>query len=290
VQPVDTWTALYPAGEQVSDQLFALRRGRLVVVGPSGVSEFGEPWGTTVTESADIAVSRGSDRIAVVSPDRTSVAVGDLSSSEYALEQVVTGSGILAPRWDRSGQLWVAEEGAAAVTVIGGDTSTLPLQGLPARTRLLGFAISPDGARFAGVVRDGPDGPAEIVLGGVRRGPGGTVVTGVVDVAPLQSVGPRPTGIRAITWDDPTHLNVLTRDDDGFEVRDLAIDGSGTADLDTGLAAPLVGVSARAVLGSGSDETPEYVLTDGGALFVRDDEGLWAQVDIGGIDAAAFPG
>lgn len=308
VQPVGSWQSFDPTDPPVRGQLFGLRRGRLVAVSQEGAAPFTGRYGESAQGIGDFDVNLRFTRIAALSSGGGRILVGRLAGPADARPEVrYTGRDLLGPSWDRYGQLWVVDRdsGGSRVLVITADGVRDVGRGVLARSRVLSYAVSPDGSRFAAVIRsaaeDGSDGrrgaktdaasgAPRVVIGRIVRAEG-RGVRAVDRMRPLVTAPGTLARVLDLTWRDPTELVVLARLDGSLpEPYTVRIDGSQVSGgLLTG-ATPLNDPGVVGVESSGNPEDPVYVADRRGRLLYQDDAGRWVSVSSARLRFPNFPG
>lgn len=323
VQPIGSWQSFDPTDPPSRGQLFALRRGRLAVVSQGGVFDFTGRFGEAALGIGDFDVNLAFDRVAVVTADGGRVLVDDLSagSDDAPPQRWYAGTDLLGPSWDRYGQLWVVDRdgGTSRVLVVDADGTRQVSRGVLARSRIRSYALSPDGTRFAAVVRSGTDrgsgraagrsgkgaadgrpgrgqtqdaadGLPRVVIGRVVRAEGRNVLR-VDRVQPLVTAPGTLARPLDLAWRDPSELVVLARLDGGPpEPYTVRIDGSQVAGgLLTG-ETPLNDPGVIDVEASGNPADPVYVADRQGRLLYQNDVGQWVSVSPARLRFPNFPG
>jgi len=288
VQRVDAWDQYDPAADRPT-QLFAMREGRLLVVGRSSTGPFAGEWGSDPVRADDFRVTLDTERIALVTDGRRAVRVSPLAG-ERALVLVRQGSDLLRPSWDAAGRLWTVDRvrGGSRLTVGPADEPPRTLDlGPLAKGRVTGFELSPDGARFtATVTRDGRD---ALYVGAIRYDPESGAVVGLVDIAEIPV--PTENGVPlSAAWRSSTTIALLARAQERVpQVVIVAVDGSSsvTGAVRVGL---LPQDGARQVLSTGLLSAPVFVLDADGMLWTQGRDGRWAEASEEPVSLASFAG
>jgi hypothetical protein len=314
VQPVGSYQSFDPGDPASRGQLFALRRGRLVAVSEEGAFDFAGAFGESPQGIRAFDVNLDLTTIAALSTTDGRVLVGELATpaEESGIQTWYAGADLLAPTWDRYGQLWVVDRdgGSSQVLVLDADGVGAVAQGMVSRSRVLSYALSPDGSRFAAVVRGQQDprrrnsGPAREdprrpassppvprgVVGRIVREEGRGAVR-VDRVQPLVTAAGTLDRPMDLDWRSATELVVLARVDGGMpEPYTVRIDGSQViGGLLTG-ATPVDDPELVSVESSGDPADPVYVAGRGGSLLSQDDVGRWAPVSSDRLFFPTFPG
>jgi hypothetical protein len=304
VQPVGSWQSFDPRTPATRSQLLALRRGRLVAVSEDGVSEFSGGFGESAQGFGPFDVDLELNRITALSADGSRLLVGERAAEgqEPDTDTWYLGNDLLGPSWDRYGQLWLVDRDGATskVLVVDPEGAREIGQGVLDDSRIVSYALSPDGSRFAAVVRGrGPDrgeeradtpAPPQIVLGRIVRGPRADAVS--VDRVERLVTAPGALGPPInLAWRSASELVVLASSDGGPpEPYTVRIDGSQIAGgLLTG-ATPLDDASVTGLASSGDPADPVYIATRDGRVLSQDDAGRWAAVPSAPLRYPNFPG
>ncbi|WP_262850838.1 LpqB family beta-propeller domain-containing protein [Mumia quercus] len=288
VQRVDAWDQFDPAADRPT-QLFAMREGKLLVVGRSTTGPFAGEWGTEPVAADDFRVTVDSERIALVTGGRRTVEVSPLAG-ERALVPVRRGTDLLRPSWDAAGRLWTIDRTRGGSRLTVGPTDEEPRAidlGPLAGGRVTGFELSPDGARFTAVARVGTR--DALYVGAIRYDAETGAVVGLVDVAEIPL--PTETGVpMSAAWRSSTTIALLARAQERVpQVVIVAVDGSSsvTGAVRVGL---LPQGGARQVLGSGVVSAPIFVLDAEGVLWTQNGDGRWAEASDDPVNLASFAG
>ena len=318
VQPVGSWQSFDPSDPASRGQLFALRRGRLVAVSEDGAFDFAGRFGESAQGIAAFDINLDLTTIAALSAADGRLLVSELAdpAGDTGIATWYVGSDLLEPTWDRYGQLWVVDRdgGSSQVLVVSADGARAIDSGIVSRGRVLSYALSPDGSRFAAVVR-GPSSPdaraperrggatqdsrreprevvpaPRVVVGRIVRSEGRGAVR-VDRVQPLVTAAGTLDRPVDLAWRSATELVVLARVDgsppEPFTVR---IDGSQViGGLLTG-ATPVDDPQLVSVESSGDPADPVYVAGRGGSLLSQDDVGRWTPVSPDRLRFPTFPG
>ena len=304
VQPVGSWQSFDPRTPASRSQLLALRRGRLVAVSEGGVSEFSGGFGESAQGIGAFDVDLELTRIAALSADGSRLLVGERAAEaqEPDTNTWYLGKDLLGPTWDRYGQLWLVDrDGASSKVLVFDPKGAREIgQGVLDDSRIVSYALSPDGSRFAAVVR-GPgqdrapervdaEATPQIVIGRIVRAPR----AGAVSVDRVRRLVTAPGALGPpidLAWRSASELVVLASPAGGPpEPYTVRIDGSQVAGgLLTG-ATPLDDASVTGVASSGDPADPVYVAARDGRVLSQDDVGRWVAVPSAPLRYPNFPG
>lgn len=197
-----------------SEQLFAVRRGRLATVSAnadtSELTWVEGPLGDGTRPVDAVAVSLTGSSLAAVTDERTVLRLGAPGDSSPA--KVLDGvTQLLRPQFSRDDQLWVvADQGGRQrmwiVTPSARTTVRVPSMGA---NRLVAFRLSPDGTRMAMLLER--NGTTRLGLARVIRGATGTTVNSWRELRTAPATTPSSAGtvMRDVAWTDATNLVVL---------------------------------------------------------------------------------
>ena len=211
VVDVDSFSNLDPAVSSASPDLFGLRgRGVVQVVGEQEVAATSVPpaWAARIGRPRSLGVDMASQRFAMVGSTGSDVLVVGRSEVRHP-RLVYSGTDLLRPMWDRTGDLWLVDRtrsGSRVVVTAHGRAEVLHRWSLPGG-RVRAAAMSRDGSRLVVAQRDA-GGFRLRVFRVVRDGDGRPARL----QAPTDLTG--PTGLRRpvqVGWRDPTTVAVLTR-------------------------------------------------------------------------------
>lgn len=173
------------------------------LVGPSGSRLANANQWVTTLGVTDFAVT--ADQTSVAMTTKTGIFTGRLDQSEKAPVLVDKRTGILPPRFDRRGQLWMlGADGLLQVLPSTGKAGWYKIHWLKDHT-VKAFTVSPDGARVAMIVADSK-GRVRIQLAAVVRNRLG-IVSGFGSPIELAAGVGSPT---ALEWAGKTGLLVLS--------------------------------------------------------------------------------
>ena len=122
------------------------------LVGPSGGRLSSATSWISKYQASDFAVSADQTGAAIVGPG--GVYLGRLDQKEKLPTLVDTRKSLLSPRFDRRGQLWLLGRDGALHILMAGGRSTWPTLPVAKKHSVKAFAVSPEGARIAYVVRN----------------------------------------------------------------------------------------------------------------------------------------
>jgi hypothetical protein len=212
-----------PAWLHASQQIYALRGGRLVSGQVNNPTPNTGPFGVTRQGIEAFAVSLDDTLVAATTP--TSLLVGPVLGNRSPAP-VLTGPGLLRPSWDFAGRLWDVQNqpgGAAVLYVVHGRHHRLDVPGVTGHD-VRRFLISRDGSRLVAVLH----GPAadHLVVSRLRYDTAGRAV-GATRARRLPWTVRNGARIRDIGWTSPTRVAVLEQLTQAqADVRFLNVDGS----------------------------------------------------------------
>lgn len=267
-----------PAGQGLRPLFLAnegkLRRQRDV----GGWTDFAEV-ASGLPKVEALAVNARQDAWAAVTGSGSQLVTGALDAQKP--KPVRQGSGLLAPMFARTGELWSLDaSGLSGLRVYrDGAEVKVAVSGLP-KGRPVAAALSPDGVRLALLVASGE--ATRIGLARVVRSEGRIGVDGwhEIDLTSLGGAGSQAT---AVGWNGVTQLAVLRNDGSGQNsVALVSQDGATLTDIGPGDATSLTALVA--VPGR-----PALVLNAGSVIYRFSGEFDW-EVVTAGVEAAAYPG
>ncbi len=245
---------------------------------------------TAAPASAPLPVKGGPASIVAVSPDGGDVAYYSPATKDVYirlsasgdLRQVSAGPDVTALSWDRSHDLWIAQNG---------DVFMVPPNGapIPAATDLpdvTALSIAPDGVRVA-LVEQAASGP-EIELAAVAHGgpssPGqhGSLLETASINGPVQ-VGPDVAQPDTLTWYDADDLIVLAGSSARATLSEVPVDGQNSASSQPAPA------GANAITAAGGMNALVAGLSDHQLAVSTGLEGPWQPLAVPGQNPA-YPG
>lgn len=272
--PVDAGAEYDPNGDQTSDELYGLHRGRLLEGDATGLEPVTGPFGSARYQLESVGVTPDGSRAAGIAGDGSTALlapVGD-APDDTEVTTVLDGAvGLARPTWDHAGRLWLLErrpEGAVVWTARGATLRQVRVPGITgtAARRLL---VSRDGTRLLAAVRR-PIGDA--VLGArVVTDSRGRVLGAVAPSTVLaESAGQRVTDL---AWASRTRLATLrpARPGSLFEVDIVPIDGA-TVGVDA--VSTIVSGRVTGVAGPGDESDPTYAVLRDTLVDARTSETL----------------
>jgi hypothetical protein len=284
-----------PSIHWASQELFGLRKGRVVVVEDERETPVPGPLGGEGEKLRSVAVDFPAERVAAVPAAGTSVVVAPRGPRPDGKQAdgttVYSGTDVLQPGWDIYGHVWVADRtgrGTRLVVVRNPGVSTAPSAPGIVGEDVTSFAVSRDGTRFVAVVagkrRD------RLVVARVRRGREGQV-RGLTEAQEIPLAGVSARRIRDVAWRSPGSLAVLTEpNEESSQVAVALVDGSPTLG-GLGTNAQVFQQPARRVVTTPTPGTPLYVGTAKGQLFELAADGQWIGTDIeAGLRSATYVG
>lgn len=271
--PVSTAPDLDAAGDTES-VLFGLRGGRVVAFDGGAAEPVAGPLGRAGFETRSLAVSTATGRVAAVSEDGSTVfeAPLDQPSEGEDVRQVLSGTDLLRPSYDRFGGLWVVDRTAAGARVWlveDGRARQVQVRGVTGEA-VAAAAVSHDGTRLA-VAASGRTVARVRVVDVLRTDEG--LVTGTGRSRPLSVAGDAAQAVD-VGWRDPATLAVLSRTGaETSRVDYVSADGSPVA---PGLVEPsLFRDRAVALVVSPQLDVPLRLVTADQRLFTLAAGGTW---------------
>lgn len=216
VQSIGAWGEFGPL--TADRHTYAVVGNRLVEVDGGTLKRATGPWGSDALGAVDVAVSGAA--IAAVLPGRGRVRITDRDGKSPRSHD---GDGLIAPRWDEDGQLWLVDrpDGVTRVRLVpsGDKARVVPAAGLSGLA-VRSFDVAPDGGRVA--------------LEAVRRGRAALYVCDVLRDGKNRVIGldePRivDTGVpspHSVSWASSTRLAFLGTTEAGVQAHEAAIDGT----------------------------------------------------------------
>jgi hypothetical protein len=276
------------------------------VFGRTGAAKLDRPCGGSVQASAPanppvqprsvpalsrVAVSPGNQYAAGVSVNGKAVDVwasGDAKPSN----SMTTTSGVTAISWDRSGYLWLAQDGTTwAVPQTSNSSSSTAQIPNAFDGKIISLGIAPDGVRVAAVAQTESGGHllelAAIDHGAQtpsqRENPTSRTSTGPSSIGKPVPLGPNITDPIALTWYDADNLLVLAGKGNGSALWEVPVDGQPANKL------PGVLPSAISITADGTENALVVGLSDGQMEVSASLEGPWQLLGSRGQNPA-FPG
>lgn len=299
VQDIHLWDVYNPTAGLVARQLYALVRGRIVLVDGVSVASVPGVLGRSAQDLRSISVQEATQRLVGVSSDGHRLLTGALTpDSAKTLSPLYTaGTDLSAPLTSGAGSVWTVDRRrTGSRLVVVDDAAQAPMARVIAMGRLGGerverFTVSSDGVRFVALVRPlRGHGPAHIEIGWVRYAADGVHVVGLSGISELAVSGQQFNDLLDVGWIDETTIGVLGRLGDApVEVYSVSIDGS---QLSGGQLSgdPLPGTfEAVSLTTSGLSGSPLYVSTGDGSLYSYQD-GQWLRVGDAAVRSPAFAG
>jgi hypothetical protein len=205
-QGLEAWSGLDPNVLAATDPYF-VQEGVLVEQQANGSVEPAPGWfDDGGLELRLPAISPEASHVALLSPDRTRLFVGDLISGAAPSERRLQGTALTRGSWDRDGRVWLADAGTGQVWVVdlGGGVQEVGLPEIDG-ARIQAVRLSPDGVRIAAIVQVGAR--LQLRVGAVVRPAGGPP-----RIENLVRIAPSLTELRDIGWTADDQLAVLGRD------------------------------------------------------------------------------
>ncbi len=268
--------------------LWGVRGGRVVDLETPEPVDVGGPLGQPGYALRSFAVREGSDQIAGVSGNGTTVYVADSeqgTTSTRVTRPLTGGTDVLRPSYDMFGDLWLLDRtprGAKVYVVRNGQRRQVRVPGVTGAD-VAAFSVSRDGGRMA-VAFAGTPAPALRVATilrtdeGIVTGSGRAWVfdAGVADAARLVDLG----------WRTPGTLAVLSRPtDETSQVSFVSSDGSPASP--TLVEPSIFRGSAVALVVAPDVELPIHLLTPGQRVYAQSGTGSWPRGSAK-VTAAAF--
>ena len=234
-----------------------------------------------------VAVSPGNQYAAGVSAAGKTVDVW-ASGGAKPSNSMTTTSGVTAISWDRSGYLWVAQDGttwAVPQTSNSRGNTQIPnaFDG-----KIIGLGIAPDGVRVAAIAQTGSSRLIELAAidraqpPGQRQNPTTRTSTGPSSIGQPVRLGPNITDPIALTWYDADDLLVLDGTGNRSTLWEVPVDGQPATKW------PGVPPSAVSITADGNMNPLVVGLSDGGMDVSASLEGPWQPLGSGGQNPA-FP-
>jgi hypothetical protein len=268
----------------------------VAVFGRTGAAKLDQACGTPVQASSQtmpppqprsvpalsrVAVSPGNQYAAGVSADGKTVDVW--ASGGTKPTNSITTSGVTAVSWDRSGYLWLAQDGtiwAVPQTSNSGSGSPIP-NGF--NGKIIGMGIAPDGVRVAAITQTASGRTLELAAidhggpaSGQRENPTTRTATGPSSIGPPVQLGPNITDPIALTWYDADNLLVLDGMGNGSALWEVPMDGQPASKL------PGVLPGAISITWDGPNNALVLGLAGGGLQVSASLEGPWQPLGAGG--------
>lgn len=291
---VSAWPEYDPAVNWASQELFGIRRNRIVAL----VADAERPVAGVFGRSADVrsfAVDLPAERIAAVDATGSTVRVAPRNPDggvKDADGSVVFSSGtdLLRPAWDIYGQVWLVDRtsrGAVVRVVRGGDIASLEAPGISGRD-VSAFQLSRDGTRLVAVVqRRSRD---HLLVARVMRTSTGQVAR-ITEAVPLPLAAYDVDEIRDLAWRTPATVALLTGPTPGSSQVVIArVDGSSVLG-DVATNTEIFSNGAVRILTSPAEGAPLLVGTRRGQLFELAPTGRWTGTSVApGLRAPTFVG
>lgn len=276
VQPISAWGGYGPS--LARGRAYALSDDRVVEIDGADVSRLSGAWGRDARGAVAVGVS--DEGVAGVLAGRELVRV---TNRQGTGARELRGNGLLTPRWDDDGTLWIVDRVTSGprVRLVDGRrvrrVDTSPLRRLDVDS----FSLSPDGTRYVITTR-GP-GSRSVRVGMVLR----DVRDRVLGLGAPRRVATTARDVRSVSWSSATRIGFLTDGEAGAVVDEVAIDGAESpGSLASGDALP---GSDPVSLVVGPGDVPGLHLTDGrGRLWFRPAGGSWRRLDAAEVTGLTF--
>jgi len=234
-----------------------------------------------------VAVSPGNQYAAGVSADGKTVDVW--ASGDTKPSNSLTASGVTAISWDRSGYLWVAQDGTTWVVPQAGNNITNAQIPNAFNANIIGLGIAPDGVRVAAITQTASGRLLELAAidhgaqtPGQRQNPTTRTSTGPSSIGQPVLLGPNINDPIALTWYDADDLLVLNGTGNGSALWEVPVDGQPATRL------PGVLSGAISITADGPMNALVVGLSHGGMDVSASLEGPWQPLGSGGQNPA-FP-
>ena len=214
------------------------------VFGRTGVAKLNQSCGVSVQASSPamppaqprsvpalswVAVSPGNQYAAGVSADGKTVDVW--ASGAAKPSNSMTTSGVTAISWDRSGYLWLAQDGTTWAIPQTSDSRGDTQIPNAFSGKIIGLGIAPDGVRVAAITQTGASRLLQLAAidhappPGQRQNPTTGTTTGPSSIGLPVRLGPNITDPIALTWYDADDLLVLDGTSSGSRLWEVPVDG-----------------------------------------------------------------
>jgi hypothetical protein len=235
-----------------------------------------------------VAVSPGNQYAAGVSVNGKAVYVW--ASGGAKPSSSMTTSGVTAISWDRSGYLWLAQDGTTwAVPQTSNSSSTAQIPNA-FDGKIIGLGVAPDGVRVAAIAQTGSGRLLELAaidhgaqIPSQRENPTTRTSTGPSSIGQPVQLGPNIADPIALTWYDADDLLVLDGTGNGAALWEVPVDGQPATKL------PAVLPGAISITADGAENALVVGLSDGGMEVSASLEGPWQLLGSHGQNPA-FPG
>jgi hypothetical protein len=275
-EPIGSWGVYGPSIAR--GQAYALSGNRVIEIDDGHASPVVGPWGKNARGARSIGVS--SDGIAGVLAGGSQVRV---TNRKGGSPRTITGSHLIAPRWDDDGNLWLTDRvgGQARVRIARGTAVTAVPIGDLARLDIATFDLSPDSSRY--VVTASRGRTTAIYVGAVRRDAKDRVI-GLTAPRRLHTPVGHPT---SASWASGTRVSFLGDSESGRQVYTAIIDDSDTTGGVAG-GALLPDVNAD-TLALGTAAAPPHYATDAKhRLWFLPDDGAWHELNLRGVTGLTY--
>lgn len=276
IQSINSWASF---GPRFGDGgFYGVQRGRIVEVTGRDVAPVDGPWGRNARKAAEIAVD--SDQLVVVGNDRATLTTGSLDKTKVS---TFSGKRFLRPIQDDEGNVWGMDRPGSDMRLRlleGKKFRQIPI-GLLAKFRVISFALSPDGSRYAVIADVG--GTAQVYAGAVLRNAQDAVAS-LGDPVLLQPNGADFTSPRSISWATATTVTFLADDNvAGTQVFESRIDGSSSSGGTASSGSLLPDVAAVSLVTTGGDDPTRYVTDKTRHTWLLRPGGAWERLDPIGV-------
>jgi Lipoprotein LpqB beta-propeller domain/Sporulation and spore germination len=241
------------------------------------------PGGVSTAPLSLVAVSPDGKYVAGVSAGRNMLFTGAASGTATAFsgsERLKNNPGITAISWDRSSELWVAQNGGIWMLPASEDNRYQVAPAFDGQVSAL--SVAPDGVRLAAIVQDGSVSEVELAAIVRRSQPGSPRGSQLVPVSIGQVIqlGPNLTDPISLTWYNANTLIVLNAASTGNTLWSVPTDGDSAQPLAVtppGAVSITADSSANALIAGLSDGTLDYATSIAGP---------WNDLSAGGSNPA----
>jgi hypothetical protein len=248
------------------------------------------PQPRSVPALSRVAVSPGNQYAAGVSVNGKAVYVW--ASGGAKPSSSIPTPGVTALSWDRSGYLWLAQDGATWAVPQTSDSDSSSSAQIPNAFggKIIGLGVAPDGVRVAAIAQTDSGRLLELAaidhgaqIPSQRVNPTTRTSTGPSSIGQPVRLGPNITDPIALTWYDADDLLVLEGTGNGSALWEVPVDGQPATKL------PAVLPGAISITADGTENALVVGLSDGGMEVSASLEGPWQLLGSHGQNPA-FPG
>lgn len=279
-----------PTGLGSTRETIAVRDNRVVTVSGRTASPVAGAFGKRGLLLRSVALDRSGSRIVAISQSGQIAFNGAIGETGRVTRIFSSGTNLLRPRIDLSGDVWLVDRtahGAVVHAIVHGHDHVVRLPSISGAA-VTSFSLSPDGTRFAAGITDGVR--PRVVVDVVQRGPDGTPSVGsspvsvpVASYDPSNELGP----VVDLGWRTPTMLAVLTRPTTGTDRVVYAMADGSPGESTAVTPDPFQGDATQLVVNADSG-TSLMLVDDRGHLNRLDAAGKWEPVGATSIAAATY--